>query len=107
MAHDLPELPNAPKWHGIIMCEVCGTPTDQNNRCTNRLCLPCHALHCTSGGATSPGHNRIPAFDTCTFSIEQGVWMVRWQGSVLRPTFNSRGAAQAFIDGLHAGRKPS
>ena len=39
-------------------CEVCGVDIRDKPHCTNRLCIPCHGVHCTDGGATYPGHNR-------------------------------------------------
>lgn len=34
-------------------------------------------------------------------------WRVCWNGLVLPPSFGSKGAAQAHLDGLRAGRKES
>jgi len=33
-------------------------------------------------------------------------WRVTFGGRITSPNFNSRGAAQAYADGLRAGRKP-
>jgi hypothetical protein len=41
-------------------CEVCGTDISRLcDRCTNWRCLTCCRTHCTGGGATDEGHNRI------------------------------------------------
>lgn len=41
------------------------------------------------------------------FTIEAGEWLVFFDGEVQSPSFNSKGAAQAMLDGLKAGtRKP-
>ncbi len=38
--------------------------------------------------------------------LKQGEYQVYWQGKVLSPCFNSKGAAQAYLAGLQKGRKP-
>ncbi len=43
------------------VCNACGKPFSPHpewNRpyCTNGRCQHCHDEHCTSGGATTPGH---------------------------------------------------
>lgn len=35
---------------------------------------------------------------TTTFIIRAGAWQAMWRGQVARTFFNSRGAAQAWID---------
>lgn len=37
----------------------------------------------------------------------KNAWRVWWKNELLSPPFNSKGAAEAFLDGLRNGRKPS
>lgn len=39
------------------------------------------------------------------FRLHDG-WQVFWNGRVCSPTFNSKGAAAAYLSGLARGRRP-
>lgn len=41
------------------------------------------------------------------FSLDGATFQVQWHGTVLPTTFNSKGAALAYLAGLKAGRSPS
>ncbi len=49
-------------YHGdrpaVEVCECCERVFHRWDRCTNGRCSSCHREHCTSGGATCPGHGR-------------------------------------------------
>jgi len=49
-------------YHGdrpaIEVCECCERVFRKWDRCTTGRCPKCHDRHCTSGGATCPGHGR-------------------------------------------------
>jgi hypothetical protein len=44
-----------------VICKECRKgPLPLSDRCTNGLCITCHAKCCTPGGQTGPGHNYVP-----------------------------------------------
>ena len=56
----------------------------------------------SKGGSVKPSNTQRDEVICLRF----GEWQVFWQGHLLPPCFNSKGAALAFLDGLRKGRKP-
>lgn len=42
---------------------------------------------------------------TSVFVLQHGSWLAMWKGKLARATFNSKGAAQAWIDTCEAKGK--